>query len=106
MAYQDFYVGQRVRIRDWDDMEKEFGLKPWGAIECEFTFPEYMKYLCGCEATITKIIGTEVILSDWVGKCDGCNLYSYSTDMLEPVEDMPIYEFNSVAFNAMLGIIT
>lgn len=102
MAYQDFYVGQRVRIRDWDDMEKEFGLDRWDSIACEFSFPEDMKYLCGCEATIDRIIETKVVLRDWTGGY--YDVWDYSTDMLEPVDTPPTYEFDSIAFSAMLGI--
>lgn len=54
-----FKVGDRVRIRQWDDMVKEFGLTDDGYIPftktCDTTFTNYMKHLCGRTATITSI---------------------------------------------------
>ena len=107
MAYQDFYVGQRVRIRDWDDMEKEFELKRGGSIACKFSFSIFLKPLCGCEATICGIYGSEVKLCDWTG-CDENTdtAFFYSLDMVEPADAPTTYEFDGIAFNAMLGITT
>ena len=54
-----FKVGDRVKIRQWDDMVKEFGLTDDGYIPftktCDITFTNYMKHLCGRTATITSI---------------------------------------------------
>lgn len=54
-----FKVGDRVRIRQWDDMVKEFGLLDSGGIPftktCGTTFMDDMKHLCGRTATITYI---------------------------------------------------
>lgn len=51
----DPQVGDLVAIRDWDDMEEEFGLNEYESIKCEFNFTEAMRSLCGREFTITKI---------------------------------------------------
>lgn len=53
----DPQVGDRVMFRDWDDMEYEFGLNVYGAIDCKFYFTEKMRPLCGTEFTITEIEG-------------------------------------------------
>lgn len=54
-----FKVGDRVRIRQWDDMVKEFGLTDHGYIPftktCATTFTDFMKHLCGRTATIIGI---------------------------------------------------
>lgn len=54
-----FKVGDRVRIRQWDDMVKEFGLINGCRIPftktCGTTFTVDMKHLCGRTATITRI---------------------------------------------------
>lgn len=54
-----FKVGDRVRIRQWDDMVKEFGLIDGWRIPftktCKTTFVGDMKHLCGRTATITSI---------------------------------------------------
>lgn len=48
-------VGGRVRIRDWDDMEREFGLNGLGVIRCENMFTLGMRRLCGREGIVTTI---------------------------------------------------
>ena len=54
-----FKVGDKVRIRQWDDMVKEFGLIYGYRIPftktCGTTFVRDMKHLCGRTATITRI---------------------------------------------------
>ncbi len=37
----------KVKIREWDDMEKEFGLDKNGSIECKYRFLDNMNPLCG-----------------------------------------------------------
>ena len=85
-----FKVGDRVRIRQWDDMKKEFGTVSWGAINCSNAFTEGMRELCGKKATISHIYGAfskNVSLKDFEN-CEGIDTnWCYSTDMLEPVED-------------------
>lgn len=50
-----YNVGDRVVIREWDDMEKEYGLTFSSDINCHYTFAKGMRYLCGKEFTIKKI---------------------------------------------------
>ena len=39
-----YKVGDKVRVREWDDMEKEFGLDEYGGIVvCGFSFDINMK---------------------------------------------------------------
>lgn len=109
MAYkpEDFYVGQRVRIRDWDDMAEEFGCETSGNIRCYLSFTVSMEYLCGAEATITDLWDGDdnvrrVELNDWDNVDPGS--FIFSTHMIEPVDSMTGVEFNSAAFAAMLGI--
>jgi hypothetical protein len=79
-----FKVGDRVRIRQWDDMENEFGLDFGGDIECRFSFTSEMKHLCGMVADITSIDGERVYLD--FGDYKGNTSFSYSTDMLERID--------------------
>lgn len=44
-----YKVGDVVRIREWDDMENEFGLDCDGAIKCQGSFVISMKEFCGGE---------------------------------------------------------
>ena len=85
-----FKVGDRVRIRQWDDMEKEFGTDAYGSINCHCSFTRSMRKLCGKKATILHIgnfFSQNVSLTDFEN-CKGIETnWYYSMDMLEPVED-------------------
>lgn len=77
-----FKVGDRVRIRQWDDMVKEFGLTDRGYIPftktCATTFTDTMKYLCGRTATITSInYDTEEVALDFDDNSGDTNWYFF-----------------------------
>lgn len=79
-----FKVGELVRIRQWDDMVKEFGLDADGDIKTYAGFVSYMKPLCGKYAEIVRLDGSLVELKFF--NCDGLNTsWNYSTDMIEKV---------------------
>lgn len=53
---REFEVGDEVRIRQWDDMVKEFDLNRSGEwIQCKQSFVKEMKHLCGRKCKITSI---------------------------------------------------
>lgn len=73
-----FKVGDKVRVREWDDMAKEFGSDK-RKIFCSCSFVDYMKPLCGkvfavIEARSTDSYGLDGEASGWV----------FSDDMLYP----------------------
>lgn len=77
-----FKKGDIVRIRQWDDMEKEFGLNFWGSIRCAYSFSTPMKAFCGKKAVIEGTYGScGVHLKFSDGTITG--LFSFSTDMIE-----------------------
>ena len=79
-----FKVGELVRIRQWDDMVKEFGLDADGDIKTYAGFVSYMKPLCGKYAEIVRLNGSLVKLKFF--NCDGLNTsWGYSTDVIEKV---------------------
>ena len=39
----------KARIREWNDMEKQFGTNGAGEIKCKYGFLPEMKHLCGRE---------------------------------------------------------
>ena len=86
LLHNTFRVGDRVRIRSWESMEKEFGTDCSGNILTHFHFIDHMKPLCGRTATISSIKGKEVNLRGW-SNTNGDIAWSYSTDMLEPAEE-------------------
>lgn len=50
-------VGDKVTIKSWEEMEKEFGLKMNGNIDVQWTFAKEMKDLCEQSFEITSIGG-------------------------------------------------
>lgn len=79
-----FKVGELVRIRQWDDMEKEFGTAGKG-IPCSANFIEDMKPLCGKYAEITRLKANSRVELKFFN-CEGLEIgWMYSTDMIEKV---------------------
>lgn len=79
-----FKVGELVRIRQWDDMVKEFGTIGSGSVACNLCFSEGMKPLCGKYAEIVSLDDSRVKLKFF--NCGGLNTsWIYSTDMIEKV---------------------
>ena len=81
-----FKVGELVRIRQWDDMEKEFGTRSTGSVNCRCLFTKGMKHLCGKYAEIKDLRVDGIVFLRFFNceKVDKC--WSYSTDMIEKVE--------------------
>lgn len=73
-----FKVGDKVRVRQWDDMEKEFGVFPWGTIKVKCGFTTEMRQYCDKVVTITSISSNGYRIQE-----DGGEWY-YSDDMFEP----------------------
>ena len=82
-----FKVGELVRIRQWDDMVKEFGVDSVGDVvgNC-VSFVTSMKPLCGKYAEIVSIAENGVEVKLKLFNCGGLNTsWGYSTDMIEKV---------------------
>lgn len=103
-----YAVGDVLRVRDWDDMEKEFGLTCAGNIDCEFRFIQSMKYMCGQRFTVERIENRgagDIYRSEERIECDAHPKYNISEDMLEPFEEIPDFntatedELNSFLFS-------
>ena len=73
-----FKIGDKVRVRQWDDMKKEFGTLPRGTIKARGGFIEEMRQYCGKIVTITSITSQGYHIKE-----DGGEWY-YSDDMFEP----------------------
>ena len=80
-----FKVGELVRIRQWDDMVKEFGTKSTGSVNCKCSFTVTMKPLCGKYAEIKNILIDDIVHLRFFN-CEEETCWSYSTDMIEKVE--------------------
>ena len=80
-----FKAGELVRIRQWDDMVKEFGTTGSGSVNCNLYFTVSMKPLCGKYAEIVSLKNNSRVELRFFN-CDGLYLGRYySTDMLEKV---------------------
>lgn len=77
--YGDVRPGDTVRIRDWDDMEAEYGIGELGSIDCKFHFTSGMRYLCGEEFTVEEVFDDDRV------RLDPDLEWSISLDMIEPV---------------------
>jgi hypothetical protein len=81
-----FKVGELVRIRQWDDMVKEFGVDDVGdIILCKNGFIKNMYPLCGLYAEIVSLekdgrVGLKFFNCEW-----SYTGWVYSTDMIEKV---------------------
>ena len=75
--------GNIVKVRQWDDMKREFGLALDGAIDCFKKFTRNMREYCGETIRITE--NMEKKFNEY-----GYFYYEgsmFSTDMLEPYEE-------------------
>ena len=83
-----FKVGELVRIRQWDDMEKEFGINRAGIILTRHGFVVNMKPLCGKYAEIVGLGENDKVGLNFFnckGLEDLTEFYLFDTDMIEKV---------------------
>ena len=50
-----YEVGDKVLIKSWDQMAKEYGVDGVGDIDCRFSFTKSMRVICEKVVTITRI---------------------------------------------------
>lgn len=82
-----FNVGDVVQIRDWQEMEEEYGLNLEGEIDCKNTFTDAMEEYCG------KVFTIKNISSDGDVDFEGEYIpYYFSTDMIKPYIEIKSYE--------------
>lgn len=55
MRDDEIHIGDVLQIRQWEDMEEEFGLGGEGGILLVPSFPGEMRYLCGTQFTVKNI---------------------------------------------------
>ena len=80
-------VGDKVTIRQWDDMAEEFGVDYDGDIKCKNIFISDMRKYCGKTFTIVDIKGYLYTLSDDSGAALKDSVFStpwgFTEDMFE-----------------------
>lgn len=75
-----YKVGDVVRIREWDDMEKEFGVDSLGDIQCYGTFVSGMKEFCGRVGTVCGRYRDKFYIVSFDGERSHWN---FSDDMID-----------------------
>lgn len=85
-ADRNFKVGDRVVVRDWDDMIEEYGDTEGGTIHCRFGFTDTMRHLCGRTATVTVTDAYKGCIKVDFDDKSGDTIWSYSSDMFNPTD--------------------
>ena len=88
-ADRNFKAGDRVVVRDWDDMAKEYGVSKWGDISKGSQFTSSMKHLCGRTATVTcvkKGFGYKTVNVDFDDKSGSTTCYTFNPWMFNPAD--------------------
>ena len=77
-------IGEKVTIRQWDDMVNKYGIDIFGNIGCHCGFLKEMKIYCGKQLIITGIHKTHYDTN--------IRTYYWSEDMFEPpMESIEFY---------------
>ena len=87
-ADRNFKVGDRVVVRDWDDMANEYGLSKWGDVKKDSQFTSGMKHLCGHTATVTAVekgLSFKIIKLDFDDEY-GTIGYTFNPWMFNPID--------------------
>lgn len=96
--YPTYHIGDKVTIRQWDDMESEFSLNRWGSITVPESFTEEMKRYCGKTFTIARIGEGEYGFPFYSLSGNG---YHYSAPMFEQSKPQSVPP-SSLSFDSLL----
>ena len=78
-----YKVGDIIRIKTWEAMEKEYGLKE-NKIQCELTFSTYMEKQLTKRFLDRTVMIKEILGNRYYGMFG--TLYSWSNDMIEGLD--------------------
>ena len=97
--------GNIIKIRQWDDMEEEYGYSSLeNAIMCEHLFTDFMEELCGKEFKITKEMEEDYVRFEHFyidNHLDDAGTKDYiiiSTDMIELIKTTDDIVIDKVTF--------
>lgn len=94
-----YRVGQRVQIRDWDDMAQEFGMAasfPFN-IDVPYLFTPRMRRYCGKVAEVLNIDRYQIITLTGLPDIEP---YNFSAEMLRPAGEKKIRIGDTVRFKS------
>ena len=88
--------GNIIKIRQWDDMESEYGLIGIDSINCECTFTDNMRNLCGSEIKINEKMVED--FKKYKYFFADSKTYSISTDMIEYIKTTDDIVIDKITF--------
>ena len=95
-ADRNFKAGDRVVVRDWDDMVAEYGVSKWGDIPKDSQFTNSMKPLCGRTATVKSVengINHRIIVKvDFDDKSGSTTCWTFNPWMFNPADATTLEE--------------
>lgn len=86
--------GDLVRVRQWDDMKKEFGTDGFGDIACRICFSNAMRKFCNEEFIVTGIEQSSYV--DLYKIRGLTHEYTITSDMIELVDITETYETQEI----------
>ena len=90
MREEDIHVGDTLRVRQWNDMQREYGTL-LGDINSPMPFVTQMQYLCGMTFTVKSVVnGADYTV--YHSEDGSENDFYITADMLEPAfppEELP-----------------
>lgn len=96
--------GNIIKIRQWDDMEEEYGYSSFEeAIMCKHSFADFMKELCGKEFKITKEMEEDYARFEhfYIDNYLDAGIKDYiiiSTDMIESIKTTDDIVIDKITF--------
>ena len=97
--------GNIIKIRQWDDMESEYGYSSLeNAIMCEHLFTDFMEELCGKEFKITKEMEEDYVrfkhfyIDNYLDDVRIKDYIIISTDMIESIKTTDDIVIDKVTF--------
>lgn len=112
MNIKDIHLGDRLRVRQWDDMAAEFGYdEEGGGILCDGFFNDKMQCLCGLSFTVAGVDGDTVTSAEGIERVTGADaafrhVWFLFPDMLEPDDappERPLAAVDYAVFEHLLG---
>ena len=88
--------GNIIKIRQWDDMEEEYGLIGIDSINCECAFTDNMRNLCGSEIKINEKMVED--FKKYKYFFADSKTYSISTDMIEYIKTTDDIVIDKITF--------
>lgn len=85
-----FKVGDKVKIKSWQEMEKEFGLNRFESINCKFSFTKEMEKYCGAVATISGIDSNGTVNLTSASPNIDFSVWTFSTDMIKKTNNFKV----------------